>query len=569
MNTTKITAPDGASGDNFGGSVSVHGSTIVVGAGNDDDDGTNSGSAYIFDTAGNYITKITAPDGAVNDNFGNSVAIYGSTIVVGSHHDDDNAINSGSAYIFDTSGNYITKITAPDAAAGDLFGYSVSVHGSIIVIGARNDDDNGTDSGSAYIFDTSGNYLTKIIAPDGVPGDDFGSSVAVYGSKVVVGAIDNDDSGSAYIFTLNLSQILKIAAPDGEAYDQFGNSVAIYGSTIVVGSHSDKYNGNASGSAYIFDTSGNYLTKIRAPDAGPGDLFGYSVSVHGSTIVISARNDDDNGPNSGSAYIFDTSGNYITKITAPDGAANDFFGYSVSVYGSTIVVGAFNDDDNGNNSGSAYIFDTAGNYITKITAPDGEAGDRFGCSVSVYGSTIVVGAFHDDDNGSNSGSAYIFNTAGNYITKITAPDGEADDNFGCSVAVNGLTIVVGANYDDDNGSNSGSAYIFDTAGSYITKITAPDAAADDFFGVSVSVYGSTIVVGSYGDDDAGSISGSVYIFDTAGNYLTKITAPDGASYTYFGKSVAIYGTAIIVASEHDNYNGDESGSAYIFEVPPS
>ena len=358
----------------------------------------------------------------------------------------------------------------------------------------------------------------------------------------------------------------KFLAPDGAVDDYFGRSVAVSDTTIVVGAYLDDDAGSGSGSAYIFNTDGTYVTKITAPDGTAGDYFGHSVAVSDTAIVVGARMDDDKGDNSGSAYIFNTDGTYVTKITAPDGAAGDYFGHSVAVSDTAIVVGAYLDDDKGDNSGSVYIFNTDGTYITKITAPDGAADDYFGYSVAISDTAIVVGAYGDDDNGGLSGSAYIFNTDGTYVTKITAPDGAAGDYFGRSVAVSDTAIVVGAHYDDDNGDNSGSSYIFNTDGTYVTKITAPDGAANDYFGYSVAVSDTAIVVGARMDDDKGDNSGSAYIFNTDGTYVTKITAPDGAAGDYFGHSVAVSDTAIVVGAYLDDDNGADSGSAYIWTV---
>ena len=182
-------------------------------------------------------------------------------------------------------------------------------------------------------------------------------------------------------------------------------------------------------------------------------MSGYFI---GTSIVI---NDD-------AAYVhesFSTVGVGTTenmKITASDGAASDRFGWSVAVGSGRIVVGAYLDDDNGSASGSAYIYDLDGNQLAKITASDGAADDYFGISVAVGSGRIVVGALFDDDNGTDSGSAYIFDLDGNQLSKITASDGAADDLFGWSVAVGSGRIVVGAYQDDDNGTSSGSAYIF-------------------------------------------------------------------------------------------------------------
>ena len=179
----KLTASDGAVGDQFGESVAISGNYAIVGAAKNDDDGTNSGSAYIFDvTTGNQLHKLTASDGAETDYFGYSVAISGNYAIVAAKYKDDNGSNSGSAYIFDvTTGNQLHKLTASDGAESDYFGYSVAISGNYAIVGANGDDnDNGIDSGSAYIFDvTTGTQLHKLIASDGAASDYFGYSVAI------------------------------------------------------------------------------------------------------------------------------------------------------------------------------------------------------------------------------------------------------------------------------------------------------------------------------------------------------------------------------------------------------
>jgi len=189
----------------------------------------------------------------------------------------------------------------------------------------------------------------------------------------------------------------------------------------------------------------------------------------------------------------------------------------VSISGNTALVGAFEDDDRGFRTGSAYLFDiTTGNQLFKLTASDAAADDRFGFSVSISGNTALVGAWRDDDGGFDSGSAYLFDiTTGNQIAKLTASDAAADDAFGRSVSISGNTALVGAVLDDDSGSRSGSAYLFDiTTGNQLAKLTASDAAADDLFGISVSISGNTALVGAQWDDDGGFSSGSAYLYTT-------------------------------------------------------
>ena len=354
------------------------------------------------------------------------------------------------------------KLTAPDGASFDQFGFSVALSGGTALVGARLDDDNGTDSGSAYLFDTAtGAQMQKLTATDGAANDQFGRSVALSGGTALVGAI----SGSAYLFdTATGAQLQKLTATDGAAFDEFGGSVALSGDTALVGAGRDDDNGVVSGSAYLFDTgTGAQLQKLTATDGAEFDQFGFSVALSGGTALVGAFGDDDNGTTSGSAYLFDTAtGAQLQKLTAPDGAANDQFGGSVALSGGTALVGARSDDDNGTNSGSAYLFDTVtGALLHKLTAPDGAANDLFGGSVALSGGTALVGALDDDDNGTSSGSAYLFDVAtGDFIQKLTAPDGAANDFFGFSVALSGSTALVGALDDDDNGTSSGSAYVF-------------------------------------------------------------------------------------------------------------
>ena len=304
--------------------------------------------------------------------------------------------------------------------------------------------------------------------------------------------------------------------------------------------------------------------KLTASDGTAGDSFGWSVSISGDTAIVGSFRDSDNGSESGSAYIFVRSGTTWTeqqKLTASDGTASDWFGRSVSISGDTAIVGA--------HSLSAYVFVRSGTSWTqqqKLTASDGVAvGDSFGASVSISGDTAIVGAYGDDDKGTNSGSAYVFvrsRTSWIQQQKLTASDGTAGDSFGWSVSISGDTAIVGSYRDSDNGSESGSAYIFVRSGTTWTeqqKLTASDGAVDDWFGRSVSISGDTAIVAAY--------SGSAYVFVRSGTSWTqqqKLTASDGASSDAFGISVSISGDTAIVGAHTDDY---DHGSAYVFALP--
>jgi hypothetical protein len=386
--------------------------------------------------------KLIASDGASSDNFGVSVAINGWIAIVGAHLDDDNGPTSGSAYLYNTTtGNQRAKLLASDGAQTDHFGFSVAISGGTAIVGAYRDGDNGGWSGSAYLFDTTtGNQIAKLLASDGHGADEFGYSVAISGGTAIVGAhYDGDNgyaSGSAYLFdTTTGTQIAKLLPSDGAAWDWFGRSVAISGGTAIVGAHGDGDNDTSFGSAYLFDTAtGNQIAKLLATDGAAWDTFGTSVAISGGTAIVGARYDGDNGSNSGSAYLFDTTtGNQIAKLLPSDGAADDRFGTSVAISGGTAIVGAVWDAPAGSQSGSAYLFDTTtGTQIAKLLASDGAAGDKFGNSVAISGGTAIVGAYGDDDNGSNSGSAYLFGDDCNG-NGISDPDDIAncDGNLWC------------------------------------------------------------------------------------------------------------------------------------------
>ena len=412
----------------------------------------------------------------------------------------------------------------------------------------------------------------KITASDGVEDDLFGGSVAISGDLAVVGAIKEDDagsySGSAYIFKRNGDAWIehaKITASDGTAGDLFGGSVAISGDYVVVGAYMDDDVGRDSGSAYIFKRDGDAWTeqaKITASDGARVHYFGFKVAISGDYVVVGAPGN--------SAYIFKRDGDAWTeqaKITASDGETWDSFGFGVAISGEYVVVGVYRDDDVGRDSGSAYIFKRDGDAWTeqaKITASDGAADDYFGRSVAISGEYVVVGAHGNDDAGKYTGSAYIFKRNGDAWAeqaKITASDGAADDHFGRNVAISGEYVVVGAHGNDDAGSVSGSAYIFkrnETGWTEQDKITASDGAADDNFGISVAISGDLAVVGANGDDDAGSYSGSAYIYDIPIGIFSCDS--DGNPRDQFAPSETVYvtGTNLIASTGYKLWIQDEA-----------
>jgi len=290
----KLVAGDGAITDRFGFSVTLDGDTALVGAYPDDVGAI--GSAYVFTHSGATWTqqaKLVAGDGAVGDAFGYSVALNRDTALVGAYGDDVGAnSDQGSAYVFTRSGATWTqqaKLVAGDGAEGDYFGTSVALDGDTTLVGATYGDVSSSNQGSAYVFTRSGSawiQQAKLTAGDAAAGDLLGRSVALDGDTALVGAYTDDvgaisDQGSAYVFTHSGStwtQQAELTAGNGATGDRFGHSVALDGDNALVGAYGDDVGANSDqGSAYVFTRSGATWTqqaKLVAGDGADGDFFG-------------------------------------------------------------------------------------------------------------------------------------------------------------------------------------------------------------------------------------------------------------------------------------------------------
>jgi len=390
----------------------------------------------------------------------------------------------------------------------DLFGHSVAISDNYAIVGAYAEDDaGGTDSGKAYIFNaTSGALLHTLNNPSPVGtslGDQFGRSVAITDTYAIVGALLEDDAGGA-----------------------------------------------DSGKAYIYNTvTGALLHTLNNPnayDTSAGDRFGVSVAITDTYAIVGAHTEDDAGGDaSGKAYIFNTAtGALLHTLNNPNAygtSADDYFGLSVAITDTYAIVGAyFEDDAAGNQSGKAYIFNTAtGALLHTLNNPNPVAGDPgpvgptvgpsyndfFGLSVAISDTYAIVAAQREDEvagNQSESGKVYIFSTVtGALLHTLNNPnayDTVLNDFFGYKVAISGNYVVVSAvNEDDAGGTESGKAYIFNaTSGALVLTLDNPNAyntSAEDQFGWSVGISGNNVIVSARYEDDAGGVqSGKAYIY---------------------------------------------------------
>ena len=403
--------------------------------------------AQVADTPStNEDVRVTAgADQGATDFFGRSIAVDGNTMIVGVPQDDEAGGNAGAVYVFvESGGNWTLEAKLIPSGFGglfdDLFGGSVAIDGDTAIIGAPIANGGEPRSGAAYVFTRSGGVWTQQqrVSP-GVLQENFGEAVAISGTSFIVGAPTQGlGSGSAYVFTDNggtWTQQSQLAPADGAVNDRFGSAVDIDGDTAVAGARFADGAVPDEGAAYVFTRSGaawSQQAKLEASDGAGGDLFGQSIAVDGTVVVIGApRADsttimaagpmDDTGADSGVSYVFSGAGANWTEtaiLVASDEAGTDQFGTDVDVEGGRVIVGSAGDSSLfGSAEGSVFAFANNGaGWVeeTKFTASDGLGSDQLGSSVALSGTIIATGAPNVDidiDN-QDSGAAYVFNTTG-------------------------------------------------------------------------------------------------------------------------------------------------------------
>ena len=388
-----------------------------------------------------------------------------------------------------------------------------------------------------------------------------------------------------FLFSVDTqNEVQKLTANDAAASQYFGCSSAIDGNWLVMGAKGDTYYGSGSGAAYVYHfENGSWVqhSKLLSDSGNNDDDFGYSVAISGYNIIIGAPGDDDNGYNVGSAYIFNYNGTNWTQTTelhAIDGASSDYYGYCVDISGDYAIIGAYGDDDNGSKSGSAYIYKLENgtwSHDTKLTASNGSAEDNYGLAVCIDDDFVIVGAEREDSRGNNSGLAYIYHLQnGNWLERWTiyGADTWNGENFGIAVDLDNRYAVIGATGQDDNGVDSGCAYVFrylNEAWYQQDKIVPSDGAEDARFGSSVAISGNSVIVGASMADAQGMMSGAAYLFQLdSGSWIEQkqLLPTDGASMDFAGGAVSISGDIVVVDCQRDDSGSNDAGAGYVFNI---
>jgi hypothetical protein len=367
---------------------------------------------------------------------GVAVAISGATALVGAPDNGDVASTAGAVFVFeqgpDGAWTEVQQLTASTFGAGDDFGRALALSGDRAIVGAPSHDGAaGSNQGAAYVFERAGgtwSETAELLPSDAVALDEVGWSVAIDGDHAAIGSYKNDDlgtnAGAVYVFERiggAWIEVQKLHASDASEGEQLGFALALRGTTLLAGADREDPSGNGGGAVYVFERAGgawNQTQKLKGDDTIALDHFGWSVALDGDVAAIGAHHaesaTDPFSWDEGAVYVFERAGgvwSQAAQLSGADTTASDELGYSVGVSGDRVLVGAPDQDQLGNNAGAAYLFgrDAGGAWeqLAKVVATDGQAGDLVGRAVALSGDRAILGAFGDDDQGSNSGAAYL------------------------------------------------------------------------------------------------------------------------------------------------------------------
>ena len=361
------------------------------------------------------------------------------------------------------------KIYPANGVITDFFGLSVGISGDYAIIGAWGDDELGACSGAAYIYyNNEGIWeeYTKLFPLNGYENERFASRVAISGDYAVGTTTQhNSDRGAAYIFYNNAGtweEQAFIEEPDVPTFSLFGSSVAIEDNNIIIGMR--MWADELPGAAFIYNYNGTTWTQtveLVPSEAINGDHVGESVDISGDYVIVGAHGTDDA---KGAAYIYkniDETWTKIIRLEADDGVIEDYYGAESAISNDYAMVGSYK--HNGRR-GAVYVYENNDDIWTlsqKIIAPDAGINDDFGCDIDFNDEVLIIGARSDNA----SGTAYVYkNIDGTwtFFEKIIPSDGADGDDFGDGVAISGSNFIVGAQWCDIFGVNSGAAYMYST-----------------------------------------------------------------------------------------------------------
>ena len=579
---TVLSSPNPVTDGEFGRSVALTPTITVVGASNEEFSGhAVAGRAYVTDDATNAVTALASPNPATLGGFGSSVAASGNLVVVGAPDEPHNGVGgAGMVYLFNATGRLLASYSSPNLQANGYFGWSVGISGSYLIVGAPFETRYGyANSGETYLINFETGATRLLLDPNPAAGTDFGFSVAISGTRAVVGAMSENgggvtSAGAAYVYSVPTGNVVAtLVSPEPTFIGEFGYAVAINGTFAVVGAPGEPNDFNPNGSAYGFNLATHAVTLYSSSSpTGNGD-FGGSVSTDGVTVLIGAHGEtSENHSSAGRAYLFGESSGSLVSSTfwAPGSPGSGNFGNSVANLGSSVLIGAPFTNASGNTSaGQAYLFNE---IPLTVSSPAATSGGQFGRAVGISDGITIIGAPQETAGGQlDAGNAYLVNIDPSprlAVLKLSSPTPSSTGLFGFSVAIDGTTAVVGAWGESSGGdASAGNAYIFNSqTGQLVHALTTPNPTIGGNFGYSVATNGSAVVVGAPTETGSGvAEAGNAYLFNTTTGALeATLTSPNPVVGGRFGESVAFNGGTLLVGAPEETGSGvATSGHAYL------
>ncbi|MEZ5941578.1 MAG: FG-GAP-like repeat-containing protein [Planctomycetaceae bacterium] len=554
----ELSNPSPADFDRFGSSIAIAGTTIVVGTPGDDERGGGAGVAHIFDAeTSTHLLKLAPSQLRSGDSFGTAVAVADDFIAVSAPRHDATFDSEGVVYVFDRlTGDFRYQVDAPNPETGGEFGTKLSTYGNMLLIGSP-----GTLLGGiAHVFDlNSGELLHTLNNPTPAGGDMFGNEIAISGDSVVVGTNLDDtkawNAGAVYVFDVATGDLrFTLFDTTPRQHEWFGRSVGVFNGVIAVGNGDGIAEGEERfGGVFLYDEfTGTFLKAVDQPSFfGPGNSFGDSISMYGSKLIVSATHEPSRTGVAGAAYVYDmVSGHEIRPLHNPTQNIWDQFGEVVDVFDNTVAVVAPDDDTFSTGVGKVTVYDAnAGELRFSVATTSSTFYERFGVDIALNANLLAISTETYMDSNSRDPVLIYNNQTGEFLREINNPDNNASI-FGTSLAMSETLLAVGSPFTRTDGS----VYLFDPlTGDLINTFANPTGNRHDLFGYSMALSSNYLVVGSPRASEGLDIFGRVHVYDLASQTLLySLSGSTPATERWFGWSVAASGDYVIVGEPVSN-----------------
>jgi MYXO-CTERM domain-containing protein len=510
-----VTSLDRNTVDRFGSGLALSGASLLIGASQHDEVGSDSGAGYLFDhdgTGWSQTDELLPPTGERHNVYSGGIDISGDTVIVGSRHDSKRDYHAGAAHAYEHDGSSWGPNTRIDDGSGGTdhrFGSATAVDADIMAIGQPTAQ--SYVRGTVFLYERTSNGAwsqSGSINGDDVEADRFGMALDLELRRLAVGAPWDADGGAVYVFDQSLvgswTQSARLIPADNAQYDGFGSAVDLGSGQLIAGATGHAPSGTETGVAYVFENvSGSWTeaAKLVGSDSAYYDHFGESVAIDGARAAVGAPDHNSAGtPDAGAVYIFEKGANgwlEQAKLTAATPQWGASFGTAVALSGDSLYVGAPDEDTASSGNGAVYVFEydgTAWTQVERVTPGSPGSHPDFGTALAFDGARLAVmgGDFH------NAGGAYVY--------ELSTTTGGGDAGMGDS--------GMGDSGMGDSGMDSGT-----------TDDTSTDASADVANDTSTDVANDTSTDVA---DDTSTDGGDAAPMDTGDATMPNDTTVDDA-----------------------------------------